>query len=411
MNGANPLQMEFGGLQRRWRCVARLHGYLTLAVEGEEMVLAKCPECRRPTSTKAEACPRCGGKLSDSWKREVERQYAQLEVIAAIVCASLVICIFLFLGWQAYKNLDYHTPARRQAPERAPPSEDHPQPLQQTRAIPPVTETGEDSTTDKPQQELATDEESHKPKDRRWTDPTGKHETYATLVAAGEQTITLRKPDGSVVEVPLDHLSTQDQQFVKKVRGYDEVIRGTVVGVMDGVTLSIRDESATVHEIRLQGIGCPDRTQPFGLEARKALSTKVFRQEVRVETQGKDESGRTLGVVYVGSRNINLEMAEDSWAWQDGNAISGSQRGDNVRMTGSTATPSSPSAIESAGRSMTDARKKVLYEEIKSALYDPNSQEIDENVVMRQTAARLGISESEAEAIWLEGTQLGWFKD
>ena len=60
---------------------------------------------------------------------------------------------------------------------------------------------------------------------------------------------------------------------------------------------------------------------------------------------------------------------------------------------------------------MTDARKRVLYEEIKSALYDPHSQHIDENVVMRQTAARLGISESEADAIWLEGTQLGWFKD
>ena len=72
-------------------------------------------------------------------------------------------------------------------------------------------------------------------------------------------------------------------------------------------------------------------------------------------------------------------------------------------------TPKRPAT--STKRSMTSSRRRAMYNEIKRALYDPDTQHRDENVVMRQTAARLGISESEANAIWLEGTRLGWYKN
>ncbi len=42
----------------------------------------------------------------------------------------------------------------------------------------------------------------------------------------------------------------------------------------------------------------------------------MFGQTIRVETQGKDRYGRTIGTLFVGQRNINLEMVESGMAWQ-----------------------------------------------------------------------------------------------
>lgn len=36
----------------------------------------------------------------------------------------------------------------------------------------------------------------------------------------------------------------------------------------------------------------------------------MFGQTIRVETQGKDRYGRTIGTLFMGQRNINLEMVE-----------------------------------------------------------------------------------------------------
>ncbi len=36
---------------------------------------------------------------------------------------------------------------------------------------------------------------------------------------------------------------------------------------------------------------------------------------MRVTNKGPDRYGRTLGVVWVGDRNINLEMVKDGLAW------------------------------------------------------------------------------------------------
>lgn len=76
-------------------------------------------------------------------------------------------------------------------------------------------------------------------------------------------------------------------------------ITGMVVGVSDGDTVTVLDESKTQHKIRLQGIDAPEKGQPFGQKAKEHMSDLVYRKEVRVEGDKRDRYGRTVAKVWV----------------------------------------------------------------------------------------------------------------
>ena len=71
----------------------------------------------------------------------------------------------------------------------------------------------------------------------------------------------------------------------------------------------------TQIKVRLEGIDTPERAQPFGRKAGQALAKKVFGKVIQVDDLGKDRYGRTLGIVRLGKRNINLELVQEGWAW------------------------------------------------------------------------------------------------
>jgi len=87
-----------------------------------------------------------------------------------------------------------------------------------------------------------------------------------------------------------------------------------VTGVYDGDSLK-----ATGHDIqikvRLVGIDAPELKrgkhkpgQPFGQKAKKFLTRMVLNKQVFIKGYGLDYHNRILAVVYVGKKNINLEM-------------------------------------------------------------------------------------------------------
>lgn len=57
---------------------------------------------------------------------------------------------------------------------------------------------------------------------------------------------------------------------------------GRVVGVTDGDTLTLLDANSEQHKVRLAGIDCRERGQPFGSVAKRALGDLVAGQPVRV---------------------------------------------------------------------------------------------------------------------------------
>lgn len=96
---------------------------------------------------------------------------------------------------------------------------------------------------------------------------------------------------------------------------HGEEIRGKVVGIADGDTITVLDAGKVQHKIRLEGIDAPEKGQAFGTKSREAMSEKVGGEEVVVRWEKKDRYGRILGDVYLGDRHINLEMVQDGLAW------------------------------------------------------------------------------------------------
>jgi endonuclease YncB( thermonuclease family) len=93
-----------------------------------------------------------------------------------------------------------------------------------------------------------------------------------------------------------------------------------VVRVYDGDTLkAVRNN--TEIEVRLVGIDAPENSrkegqigQPYCKKATMYLGALVLNKTVDIEIYGQNRLGQTLGVVYTGGKNINLEMLKGGFA-------------------------------------------------------------------------------------------------
>lgn len=94
-----------------------------------------------------------------------------------------------------------------------------------------------------------------------------------------------------------------------------ETITGRVVGVSDGDTITVLDAANQQHKIRLAGIDCPEKNQPYGQAAKHSMSDQVFSLDVRVETNKRDRYGRVVGQVWVSGIDANLEQVKRGLAW------------------------------------------------------------------------------------------------
>lgn len=90
---------------------------------------------------------------------------------------------------------------------------------------------------------------------------------------------------------------------------------GTVTGVQDGDTLAVLVGDRTVR-VRLHGIDCPERAQPFGADARRFTADLALGQTATFIEEDIDRYGRIVATVILpGSRNLNHEIVAAGWAW------------------------------------------------------------------------------------------------
>lgn len=109
------------------------------------------------------------------------------------------------------------------------------------------------------------------------------------------------------------------------------ILEGLVVGVNEGDRLTV-NSFGTEIPVRLYGVAAPQTAkidkftgwfkpgQPYAEDAFRALSIKVLHQKVKVEVRNTlvAKGGPpqvAVAVIYLGDRNINLEMLNDGWAW------------------------------------------------------------------------------------------------
>jgi endonuclease YncB( thermonuclease family) len=92
-------------------------------------------------------------------------------------------------------------------------------------------------------------------------------------------------------------------------------IRGRVIRVADGDTLTILDERSVERRVRIQGIDAPEAEQAFGGESKRALQRLVDGRTVSVETGKTDRYGRLVGRVVAGDADVALSQVRAGLAW------------------------------------------------------------------------------------------------
>jgi endonuclease YncB( thermonuclease family) len=90
--------------------------------------------------------------------------------------------------------------------------------------------------------------------------------------------------------------------------------------VTDGDTITVITGGQKLT-IRLVGIDAPEKSrkkndpgQPFSQASTKYLAGMVLNKNVDIVSYGTDRYDRTLGVVYVDGKNVNLEMIKGGLA-------------------------------------------------------------------------------------------------
>lgn len=90
---------------------------------------------------------------------------------------------------------------------------------------------------------------------------------------------------------------------------------GHVVKVIDGDSLMVQSGGEKV-EIRLYGVDAPEYRQPYGKDAAVFVQEMAGQgTEVKIYPKGKDIHGRELARVFVGKKELNLEIIRAGLAW------------------------------------------------------------------------------------------------
>lgn len=98
-------------------------------------------------------------------------------------------------------------------------------------------------------------------------------------------------------------------------------LSGTVVAVIDGDTLVVRDTAQKRYTVRLASIDAPERTQPFWTESARSLAALCYRKSAEVAWGERDERKRYIGNVKCGGVDANTEQVKRGMAWTSPKAV------------------------------------------------------------------------------------------
>ncbi|WP_447983936.1 thermonuclease family protein [Nitrospira sp. Nam74] len=93
------------------------------------------------------------------------------------------------------------------------------------------------------------------------------------------------------------------------------------------VTVRSCDEIAVRHKariiaVRIAGIDCPGRKQPFATEARSFVGKLINKQTIRVKPIGHDRHRRVWAHVFLpDGRSLAYEMVKSGWAQASASAV------------------------------------------------------------------------------------------
>jgi endonuclease YncB( thermonuclease family) len=94
-----------------------------------------------------------------------------------------------------------------------------------------------------------------------------------------------------------------------------EMLKGRVVGVHDGDTVTLLMAGNRQIKVRLAQIDAPELDQAFGQQSKQSLSEMVFNKTIKVEKETIDKYGRTVATLLIGDVDANKEQIKLGMAW------------------------------------------------------------------------------------------------
>jgi len=90
--------------------------------------------------------------------------------------------------------------------------------------------------------------------------------------------------------------------------------KAKVVRVPDGDTLVVHADGEELL-LRLAGIDTPEKSQPYGPEAKAALTEQVLHKTIQFTELQRDRYGRVVALVKLGRTLINEDLVAQGHAW------------------------------------------------------------------------------------------------
>jgi len=88
-----------------------------------------------------------------------------------------------------------------------------------------------------------------------------------------------------------------------------------VIGITDGDTIKVLDHGMT-EKVRLRGIDCPEKGQPFGKQAKLFTARLAFGKIVGIKEETRDRYGRVVASVTLPDRtDLSCDLIQAGYAW------------------------------------------------------------------------------------------------
>lgn len=92
--------------------------------------------------------------------------------------------------------------------------------------------------------------------------------------------------------------------------------KAKVIGIKDGDSIVVLLENNTQKTLRLAEIDCPESGQPFGKNAKKFTSDKVFGKTIEFVETDSDRYGRNIAKIYYDEgKYLSEELIKVGLAW------------------------------------------------------------------------------------------------
>jgi len=111
------------------------------------------------------------------------------------------------------------------------------------------------------------------------------------------------------------HSPTYDAEHLPKA-GDEGVFFGPFVSIVDGDTFKARVQGVLM-DFRLEGVDAPEHDQPYGNQSTAELRKLIQAKSLVMVPSDTDRYGRTIVRVWIGSLDVNREMAQRGAVWFD----------------------------------------------------------------------------------------------